>query len=163
MLTEGAACFAPFEDNGEEVGARRAVPLPDFTSALATLRNAVEPFLKILTKDQDAAHAEPLKELDVAIPLFKADVNSFLQTVSKQQAGWGQQKTTNGELKKAVEHLAPLAETSHDLVKQTDLLYKPACRLIETCENECDARDSDAWPNRDITRARKAADEARAI
>jgi type I restriction enzyme M protein len=46
-------------------------------------------------------------------------------------------------------------------VKQTDLLYKLATRLIETCENDCDARSSDAWNNRDITRARKAADEAR--
>ncbi|MBL0381545.1 MAG: hypothetical protein JKP90_18335 [Desulfofustis sp. PB-SRB1] len=59
--------------------------------------------------------------------------------------------------------LAPLAETSRDLVKQTELLYKLACRLIETCENDYDARDSDAWAGRDITRARKAADEARAL
>jgi type I restriction enzyme M protein len=65
-------------------------------------------------------------------------------------------------LKKAVDRLATLAETSRDLVKQTDLLYKLVCRLIETCENECDAKGSDAWASRDITRARKAADEARA-
>ena len=62
-----------------------------------------------------------------------------------------------------MERLAPLAETSRDLIKQTDLLYKLACRLIETCENECNARDSDAWANREITRARKAADEARQL
>lgn len=52
---------------------------------------------------------------------------------------------------------------SRYLVKQTDLLYKLACRLIETCQNECAARDSDAWTGREITRARKAADEARAL
>jgi hypothetical protein len=52
------------------------------------------------------------------------------------QAIWGQQTTTNGELKKAVKRLAPLAETSRDLVKQTELLYKSGCRLIETGENE---------------------------
>ena len=56
-----------------------------------------------------------------------------------------------------------LAETSRDLVKQTDLLYKLACRLIETCENECDAKGRDTWAGRDINRARKAADEARAL
>jgi type I restriction enzyme M protein len=66
-------------------------------------------------------------------------------------------------LKKAVDRLATLAETSRDLIKQADLLYKLACRLIETCENECDAKGSDAWTSRDITRARKAADEARAL
>jgi type I restriction-modification system DNA methylase subunit len=115
------------------------------------------------------------------------DVDSFRKSVSEQQSAWGTQKTSNGELttkqeakgdaqsapegcaprtahiNKAVDRLATLAEASRDLVKQTDLLYKLACRLIETCENECDARDSDAWAGRDITRARKAADEARAL
>jgi type I restriction enzyme M protein len=154
MLAEGAACFTMNDDEGKTVE-----PLPDFIAALATLSSSIEPFLKTLTKD--APHIEPLKELDDAIPLFKADVETLQKIVSEQQAAWGTQKTTNGELKKAVDRLATLAETSRDLVKQTDLLYKLACHLIETCENECAARDSDAWAGRDITRARKAADEAR--
>lgn len=154
MLAEGAACFTMEDDESKTVE-----PLPDFIGALATLRGSIEPFLKTLAKD--APHIEPLKELDDAIPLFKADVVTFRQAVSEQQTTWGQQKTTNGELKKAVDRLATLAETSRDLVKQTDLLYKLACRLIEACETECAARDSEAWAGRDITRARKAADEAR--
>ena len=156
MLAEGAACFTMKDEEGETVE-----PLPDFIGALATLRSSIEPFLKTVAKD--APHVEVLKELNDAIPLFKADVEMFRKTVAEQQAAWGQQKTTNGELKKAVDRLASLAETSRDLVKQTDLLYKLACRLIETCESECDARDSDAWASRDITRARKAADEVRAL
>jgi len=156
MLAEGAACFTMKDDNGETVE-----PLPDFIGALVTLRSSVEPFLKTLAKD--AAHIEPLKELDDAIPLFNADAEAFQKNVCEQQAAWGQQKTTNGELKKAVDRLATLAETSRDLVKQTDLLYKLACRLIESCENDCEARDNDAWANRDITRARKTADEVRAL
>ncbi|GAB6081983.1 type I restriction-modification system subunit M [Desulfuromonas carbonis] len=156
MLAEGAACFTMKDDEGETFE-----PLPDFIGVLATLRNSIEPFLKTLAKD--APHIEPLKELDDAIPLFKADVETFRQAVTEQQAAWGQQKTTNGELKKAVDRLATLAETSRDLVKQADLLYKLACRLIETCEKECAARDNDTWANRDITRARKAADDVRAL
>ena len=62
-----------------------------------------------------------------------------------------------------MKRFAPLAETSRDLVKQTDLLHKLATRLIETCENECDAKSDAAWNNRDIARARKAADEARQL
>ena len=54
-----------------------------------------------------------------------------------------------------------MAESSRDLVKQTDLLYKLACRVIDLCENECHAKESDAWPRRDVARARKDADEAR--
>jgi type I restriction enzyme M protein len=156
MLAEGAGCFTMKDDNDEMVE-----PLPDFLSALTSLRSSVEPFLKTLAKD--APHSEPLKELDDAIPMFKADAEAFRKTVSEQRVAGGQQNTTNGELKKAVDRLATLAETSRDLVKQTDLLYKLACRLIETCENDFDARDSDAWAGRSITRARKAADEARAL
>jgi type I restriction enzyme M protein len=111
----------------------------------------------------DGPQAEPLKELDEAIPTFKSDVDAFQKVVAEQQTAWETQKITNGELKKAVDRLATLAKTSRDLVKQSDLLYKLACRMIETCENQCDAKGSSAWASRDITRARKAADEARTL
>lgn len=155
-LNEGEGCFIYQDDDGVEVE-----PLPSFLQSLAALREALEPFLKSLPGD--GQQAEALRELDDAVPALTADTKAFRKTVGEQQAAWKKQKTTNGELKKAVDRLAPLAETSRNLVKQTDLLYKLACRLIETCENECNARDSDAWANRDITRARKAADEARQL
>ena len=44
--------------------------------------------------------------------------------------------------------LAPLAEASRDLVKQADLLYKLACRLIDVCEGELAARESELWAGR---------------
>lgn len=57
-------------------------------------------------------------------------MDSFRQIVSEQQAAWGQHlpapklrragKTTNGKLKKAVDRLSPLADTSLAPVKQTD-------------------------------------------
>jgi type I restriction enzyme M protein len=106
--------------------------------------------------------AETMTELNEAFPAFKSDVEKFSKDLAEQQAAWKKQKTTNGELKKAVDRLAPLAEASRDLIKQTDLLYKLAGRLIETCEKECDAKNNANWSSRDITRARKAADEARA-
>ncbi len=156
MLAEGAACFSMKDDDGETVE-----PITGFIGALTSLRSSVEPFLKTLAKD--APHTEPLKELDEAIQLFRADVETFQQIVSEQRAAWETQKNTNGELKKAVDRLTNLAETSRNLVKQSDLLYKLACRLIEICENDCNAKESDTWVGRDIIRARKAADEARVL
>jgi type I restriction enzyme M protein len=72
-----------------------------------------------------------MTELNEAFPAFKSDVEKFNKDLAEQQAAWKKQKTTNGELKKAVDRLAPLAEASRDLIKQTDLLYKLAGRLID--------------------------------
>ena len=156
LLDEGKGCFIAQGDGGEKIE-----PLPSFVSSLAALRGALQPFLKTLPGD--GAHSEVLKEFDEVVPAFEADMQVFEKAVADQQAEWKKQKATNGELKRAVDRLSPLAESSRDQVKQTDLLYKLACRLIETCEKECAARDSDAWANREITRARKAADEARQL
>lgn len=156
MLDEAEACMTTRDDDGKSVA-----PLADFIASLEVIRRAVAPFLKTL--DKHGPHVEPLKELDAALPAFEADAQAFQKSSAKERAAWMGQKTSNGALEKAVERLAPLAETSRDLVKQADLLYKLACRLIETCETESDARDREAWPGREITRARKAADEARTL
>ena len=36
-------------------------------------------------------------------------------------------------------------------------------RVIETCETECNARESDAWSRKDVNLARKTADKARGL
>ena len=156
MLDEAAGCFTARDDNGDQME-----PLPSFVTSLGALRDALRPFLKTLGKG--AGHADVRKELDDSMPAFKADVETFNKSLGQQQAAWKNQKTTNGALKRAVDRLSPLAESSRDLVKQSDLLYKLACRLIETCENEHSARESDAWSGREIIRARKDADEARQL
>jgi len=154
MLAEGDACFAGNDDDGKAVE-----PLPEFTVALAMLQQALQPFLNSI--GQDAPPAEVVQELDATARSFIADMEAFEGALEKEQAAWKNQKTTNGALTEAVRRLAPLAEASRDLSRQTDLLFKLAGRLIETCENDCMARDSDRWASREIMRLRKAADEAR--
>jgi type I restriction enzyme M protein len=153
-IDEGEGCFTL---SGDDDGVTE--PLPSFMASLITLRKSLQPFLK--TVPVDGPHAETLKELADASPAYKADVSAFQREIAGQRSLWKKQKKNNGALKKAVDRLSSLAESSRNLVKQTDLLYKIACRLIDKCENDCNARDSDAWANRDITRTRKAADEAR--
>jgi len=155
-LKDASSCFEYIDAEGQS-----CKPLTDFTSAVVDLRAVLELFLKI--QAQDGPHVAPLLELNEALFALEKDRKAFADVLSEQQAAWQRQKITNGELKKAVDRLAPLAEMSRDLVKQTDLLYKLVCRLIETCENECNAKGSDTWAGREITRARKAADEARAL
>ena len=153
-LDESAGCFSAEDDNGETLR-----PLPDFSATLDALSDTLQPFLDTLP--DTAATAEAQKKLSEAKSVFTADIKTFKQAAEKQKAAQKKQKTTNGALKKAVDRLAPLAESSRDLVRQTDLLYKLATRLIETCKQECTARASDTWVRRNIERARKTADEAR--
>jgi type I restriction enzyme M protein len=156
LLGEAEGCFTTQGENGEAIE-----PLPGFMASLDALLAAMKPFVKTLAAN--GAHAKPLDEYETALAVFRADVDGFNAAIGEQLEAWKTQDISNGKLKLAVERLSPLAETSRDLVKQTDLLYKLACRLIETCETECAARDNDAWANRDITRARKAADKARQL
>ena len=163
---EGHACFNTKNEQGQTVK-----PLPDFLDALNTLRDLLAPFLNTLGSDD--AHADTHKELDAAVLDFNSGVAAFKKAlrvespVSTHEYLKVAEPAANyvgnaaAKLRQTVDSLAPLAEISHDLVKQTDLLYKLAIRLIEICEKECDAKSSNAWNARDVTRARKTADEAR--
>jgi type I restriction enzyme M protein len=155
-LNEGSGCFKTKDDNGDAIW-----PLSDFAASLKTLTDTIKTFTNTLSAD--AAHASIQVELTEALPAFQTDVSGLKKALAEQEGAWKKQKTTNGALKKAVDRLAPLAETSRNLVKQSDLLYKLATRLVETCEKECSAKQNDAWNGRDITRLRKVADDARQL
>lgn len=159
MLDEGQGCFI-IRDDSETLE-----PLPSFIASLVALQETLQPILKTLLAD--SAHADTLKEFEEAFPIFKTDVVVFQKAVSTQQAAWKQQQTSNGELRQAVDRLAPLAESSRDLIKQIDLLYKFVTRLIDgTARMERSPDEAQRNPgttNRDLTRLRKAADEARGL
>ena len=125
------------------------------------MREALDPFIK--TQPKKGPHSETLAEFDKELTLFARDVEQFQDNGNQAADQWEKTPDTNAGLNKLVMQLAPLAETSRDLVKQADLLYKLVSRLIETCENECEAKARGAWVSRDITHAHKAADEARQL
>ena len=154
VADEGQACFEREGDDGNTVSL-----LPEYGEAVAALTDTLQPFLATLP--DDAPHAETLSEFNEARQTFAGDVEQFQQTVTQAAAQWEKTPDTNAGLNKLTEQFAPLAESSRNLVKQTDLIYKLATRLIETCEKECDAKASNLWVNRDITRVRKATDEVR--
>lgn len=154
VLDEGFACFESESEEGEAIR-----PLPDLVAALAELQGQMDPFLK--DQPKTGPHAETLAELGKEQKLFAADVEGLQARMNQATAQSEKTPDTNAGLNKLVEQFAPLAESSRDLIKQTDLVYKLATRLIEICESECDAKDSGVWLSRDVTRARKAADEVR--
>ena len=154
VVDEGLACVE-WEDND---GATFR-PLPEFLEVIDALQGMLAPFLK--TQPKTGPHTQHLVEFREERKRFAANVARFRTRAGKAPAQWERTPDTAAGLDKLVERFAPLADASHELAGQADRLYKLAVRLVETCEKECDAKSSDSWNGRDITRARKAADEAR--
>ena len=150
------AALACFERRNDRGAASR--PLPAFVEAIDALGDALAPFLG--TRPAAGPHAEPRAAFRAGSATFAADAERFL-SLAGDTAGPEPASVAADALAGQVERFAPLAERSRDLAGQADRLHRLAVRLIETCERECDARSSDAWNARAVTRARKAADEAR--
>jgi type I restriction enzyme M protein len=110
-------------------------PLATFGEALRKLVALVESFAKL--KRENDPLAEPWAELTGA-----------RTTLTKDNA--------------ARLGLHPLADRCRDLTKQIDLAAKLAGRAIDIAVRELEARNSDAWDNGDVNKARKAMEAARA-
>lgn len=154
VVEEGQACFKWEAEDGETLHL-----LLEYAQSLTALSEQLTRFLK--TQPKTGPHTELLSELEKERKLFADDVERFGADVSKAASQWEKIPDTNAGLNKLTEQFAPLAESSRNLVKQSDLLYKLATRLIDTCGKECDTKASDVWSGKDITRTRKAADDAR--
>ena len=163
-LDQGAACLSTENETGETIR-----PLTALSHTLEALTDTIQPFLDTLVSPLPSGEgpgvrvAETREELTDTLAAYRADVEAFHKALAAQRSAWTDHKAMNGQLGQTVERLAPLAESGRNLVKQADLLYKLAIRLIETCENEQAAKSSNAWNSRAITRARKTVDEARQV
>ena len=155
-VEEGVACIA-WESAVGEIHR----PFDDLLEALAELRDEIVPFLK--TQPNSRPHADRLAELDLKADRFARDAERFGVRVDEAATEHEEAPETNDGLNTLVDALAPLADSCRDLAAQADRLYKAATSLIEACEQARDTRASDAWNARAVTRARKAADEARRV
>ncbi|MBF0139945.1 MAG: N-6 DNA methylase [Magnetococcales bacterium] len=134
-------------------------PLNGLLAALSALINRILPFLK---DNEDAEPLkEPLAELIGVEKTLRADAKAFKQDIQKAADAWMKSPRDNAGLHRAAEAFAPLVETCRDLVKQADLLYKLAARVVEICDKELSSKSHDAWITREVNKAIKALDAAR--
>ncbi|MFZ4776278.1 MAG: N-6 DNA methylase [Terrimicrobiaceae bacterium] len=125
-----------------------------FRSAYDALTAATAKFLKSLPKDSplrellserdDAAKAcfQELDDLDARIPKKPCEPKLAAQ-------------------KKLLTGLDALATNCRDLVKDADLVFKLATRLVDAAESDTGARDHEAWDGRAIGRLEKELDACR--
>jgi type I restriction enzyme M protein len=132
-----------------------------YTKEIALFRDKMTLFVNGISQTLKG-EASPMQEFEESLTTLIKDVEVFRGDGDRELALWQKQAAmTNADLNQAVSRLAPLAETSRDLVKQADLVYKLGCRVMDWCEKEQAAKDSDRWSSRDVTKERKAADLAR--
>ncbi|MFA7165815.1 MAG: N-6 DNA methylase, partial [Desulfoplanes sp.] len=119
-LKEAISCLLMQDAKGDSIQ-----PLTTVIISLNALIGVMGPFLE--TQKGNADCQTSLEEFETAFSDFTEETDPFTETILAEQQAWSSQETNNGELKKAVDRLAPLAESSRKQAKQIDLVYKLAC------------------------------------
>ncbi|MFZ2653931.1 MAG: N-6 DNA methylase [Victivallales bacterium] len=131
-----------------------------FKKGFDALMDEMKSFIKAQPKTSPLI--EPKKELDEASESFQGDCRKLLKNISEYKSSWaGKISIELKKQKSASSDFEPISETCHDLIKQADLVYKLAVRVIDVSEKECKASESDKWESRKINGLRKALDELR--
>lgn len=142
------------------LGKAAVQPLDVFKVALGKLADLLARFAK--AERENDPLAEPWGELTSAQATLAADSVAFGNEAAVQAKHWTAAGRDNAGLHGARAALHPLAERCRDLTKQIDLAAKLAGQVIDIGVKNLAARDSNLWINAEISRARKALDEARA-
>jgi len=139
------------EQDGET---REVRPMGDCIEVLQEIEQAITPFYK----KQSAEQRAHLQEFSTTLATLSADSAAFDKAIDKVVAKWEKGGFDSAKhLTKLIEKggmVEQLAETSRDLIKQLDLAYKLASRLIETAEKELKAKEADNWDGKHISAGR---------
>ncbi|MCP4487456.1 MAG: N-6 DNA methylase [Gammaproteobacteria bacterium] len=142
-------------------------PVPDFVTQLNKLDQSFKPFMNEL--EQQGVNVEPYVDFINAKGSVEDGWSSFNITTDDAQRYWNEHSyDTAQELSAFVEEdeiIKGLAEQSRNLIKEIDLAYKLATRVIELAEAN-DAKDSELWDStllngRGRNNLKKTADQAR--
>lgn len=153
----------------EQSEALTCEPIPDFITQLGKLSQAFQPFMDKL--EQDGVSVEPYVDFLNAKGSVKGGWSAFQILTNDLQKWWNEYDYNDAATlldfidKDAC--LKDLAEQSRNLIKEIDLAYKLATRVIELAEAN-DAKDSELWDNtllngRSRSNLKRTADEARKL
>ncbi|QTA79461.1 Type I restriction enzyme EcoKI M protein [Desulfonema limicola] len=132
--------------------------VPGFQKAFKDLNETVKPFIDTVKKDN--AGNEALVNFLGCSPDFK----EFKVYAAQVQKSFNKLSgnVNISRLKDFIENvLADLSARTKDISKEIDLVYKTACRMIEVCEQDMEAKENKLWNTREIIKARKKLDETR--
>lgn len=121
-------------------------PLPDFLAQMSKLHIAFEPFMEKL--QQDGVSTQAYADFVTTKGVVETGWSVFQSIANKLQNDWQQNNYQSAQtligFVESSESLKDLAEHSRSLVKEIDLVYKQASRVIEFAEAN-GAKDSMFW------------------
>lgn len=147
--------WAAYQIETEQEGkAVELYPVVDFIKVLQAIEKAISPFYK-QQDDEQQAH---FKEFKSVLKTLVDDSGDFETAIEEATKKWNAGSfATTKQLNKLIDKggmVEQLAETSRDFIKQVDLAYKLASRLIETAEKELDAKNSEHWDSKGLSSAK---------
>jgi len=128
-----------------------------FRKSCEALADTATPFLKTLPKDSPLR--ELVKERDDAAKSCFAALDKWTARIAKD---W--KKPCEPKLaaqKNLLAELDDLGTACRDLVKEVDLVFKLAARLVDAAEKDANAKEHEAWDGRAIGRLEKELDARR--
>jgi len=131
----------------------------DYATVFAKLNKELQPFLATLPKD--GKQAETVKELTDCLKAYTNGSQVFTKLSQEKSAWWKKQNKDSMKLTDALKELGLLAEENNKLIKEAELMYRLANRLIDVCLNTYSAKDNDKWNTREISNLKKQTEEAR--
>ena len=137
-------------------------PLDDYARTWKALRTLMQPFVALLPADGE--HAAVLAEYAAAGTDPLAPIDSLRQATADLAA---QHARTTADIAGSTafhrDRLLPFADQTRALSTQLDHTTRATLRLLDLAEKQLAAKDDAAWPTREIGRARKALEAARAV
>ncbi|MFH1930837.1 MAG: N-6 DNA methylase [Pseudomonadota bacterium] len=132
-----------------------------YSTVFAKLNKELQPFLATLPKDRK--QIETIKELADCLKAYTSGSQAFTKLTEDKCAWWKKQNKDNAKLTAALKELEPVAEENNKLIKEAELMYRLANRLIDLCLNTHSAKESDKWNTKEIASLKKQVETARNI
>lgn len=157
-------------------------PALAYETVFAKLNKELQPFLATLPKEGKQAEtvnpvrelrpkslspassmgfSNGVKELADCLKAYTNESQAFTKLAQEKSAWWKKQNKDNIKLTEAFKELSPLAEENNKLIKEAELMYRLANRLIDACLNTYNAKENDKWNTREISNLKKQVEEAR--
>jgi type I restriction enzyme M protein len=156
-------CIEAAEDCFRE-GVDEDGPMAEYRNAVTAFRNEVQPFLDSLEKKDRKAEAI---ERFLGMKKFPVDgIAEFRARVDEAGTAWSGfdlDSEAEGFRKFLADVVEPLSNEAKALSKELDGFQKVCGQLVETCEKSLEAKESERWFPREVSKALKQMGEARQV